>query len=125
MILIYDNECSLCTRFKKAIEILDTKNKIKFVVVSDPAIYLEHPELNQEECEEVVHLIHEGKIYRGGEVITELAKSFPGVQKFAWLLDSDAGQGAMSAFYNQINNMRVMKKHGCFRCGKKSKKVTR
>ncbi len=123
MILIYDNECSMCSRFKKGLELLDIENKIQFFAVTDPAVYLEYPELNQEDCEEEVHLINEGKVYRGGEVITELLKHFPAVKKFAWLLDNEATQKAAKAFYGQLNTMRQMKKHGCFRCGTKGRKA--
>ncbi len=121
MILLYDNECQLCNRFKKALEVLDVKNQIKFVSVYDQAIYLQNPELKQEECEEVIHLIIDEKIYKGSEVITELVKLFPGVKKFSWLLDNNAAQTALDSFYNRINDMRGMQKRNCYTCGSNSK----
>ena len=65
-----------------------------------------------------------GKIHRAGEVIEFLANHFPGVRKFAWLLDSDSAKSTMDAFYNRLNDMRLMKKRKCFTCGsgKKVKK---
>ncbi len=121
--LLYDSECTLCVRFKKALEILDNQDRMHYRSIYETAVYFDFPELNQAECEEVVHLIDsEGKIYRGSEVIEFLIKQFPGVKKFSWLLESDSAKKAMDVFYDQINDMRIMKKRKCFRCGKSHKK---
>ena len=122
MILIYDSECTLCTRFKKSLEILDFKKKMRFVAVNDLSIYLEYPELNKDECEEVVHFIDDGRIYKGSDAITKLLEHYPGVSKFSWLLNSDSGKKTMNAFYQRLNFMRTSGKAGCSKCGQKKKR---
>lgn len=126
IVLLYDSECSLCVRFKKALEFLDTKNRISYRSIHENSVYLDYPELNSEECEEMIHLIDsDGKVHRGGEVLEFLIKMYPGVEKFSWLLDSESGKKAMSAFYDRLNDMRVMKKRKCYTCGGKAKKQKR
>ena len=118
-ILFYDSECGLCSRFQKALELLDQSKKVDYRSIHEVSVYLDFPELDPELCLEEIHLIDvEGRIHRGGEVIEFLITIYPGVQKFAWLLDSESGKKAVNVFYKQINRMREMKKRNCFTCGK-------
>ncbi len=117
-ILLYDSECGLCNRFKKALEFLDTKKRIEFRSIHETEVYVQYPELDKDHCLDEIHLIDKNKkIYRGGEVIEFLIKIYPGVEKIAWLLDSDSAKRAMDAFYGRLNDMRIMKKRKCYTCG--------
>ncbi len=125
-VLLYDSECALCTRFKKALEYLDTDGILEYKSIYDQSVYMNYPELNEDECKEVVHLIDpSGKIHTGGDVVIYLTKIFPGVSKFSWLLESDSAKKASSAFYKKINEMRIMKKSNCYTCGNKFKKSSK
>ena len=116
--VIYDSECALCIRFKKALELIDIQKQVRFISLHENQTYIDFPELKKEECEEFVHLIdEENKIYIGGYAISYLVNILPGVKKFSWLLDSDSGLKASNAFYKRINEMRMMKKRNCFTCG--------
>ena len=118
--LLYDSECTLCVRFKKALEYLDSESQLDFKSIYDSSVYMSYPELDEERCKEIIHLIDcEGRVYRGGEVMTFLLNIFPGVSKFAWLLDSESGKKASNAFYKKINDIRNMKKRNCYTCGNK------
>ncbi|MFT6631638.1 MAG: putative DCC family thiol-disulfide oxidoreductase YuxK [Bacteriovoracaceae bacterium] len=124
--LLYDSECSLCIRFKKALEFLDLKNKVSYRSIHEAAVYIDYPELSLEQCEEVIHLIDtEGKVHRGPEVLEFLIQMYPGVEKFSWLLDSESAKKAMGAFYDRLNDMRIMKKRKCYTCGTPAKKHKR
>jgi predicted DCC family thiol-disulfide oxidoreductase YuxK len=124
--LLYDSECSLCNRFKKALEFLDTKNKILYRSIHDSSVYVDFPELTFEECEDVIHLVDtDNYIHRGADVVGFLIDMYPGVHKFSWLLDSDSAKKAMGAFYDRLNDMRIMKKKKCYTCGSKVKKTKR
>lgn len=125
-VLIYDSECNLCTRFQKALALLDIKGKVSYRSLHDPSVYIDFPNLNKEDCEDVIHLVDsDGKIYRSTEVIEFLVEIFPGVNKFAWLLESDSAKNAMDVFYNKLNDMRIMKKRKCYTCGSGKKKQKR
>ena len=119
MIIFYDEDCTLCTRFKQGIELLDSKKSIKFRSIYEKEVYEEYPQLNFDDCENEVHMIADGKVFRGPEVIEELIKTLPAVKKFAWLIERDSARSALDAFYGQINDMRGMQKRKCFRCGSK------
>lgn len=122
-ILLYDSECSFCTRFKSALERIDSNQTIDYKSIYDKSVYIEYPQLKEDECHDLVHLIDEsGTIYQGAEVIEYLVDVLPGVSKFAWLLDSDSAKNAVNVFYKKINDLRIMKKRNCYTCGSKVKK---
>ena len=122
-VLIYDSECSLCVRFKKALEFIDSDHKIQFRSLYEQSVYVDFPELNQEECLETIHLItNDKKILTGSDVIQFLITLNPGVKKFSWLIESESAEKAMNAFYGRLNEMRIMKKRKCFTCGKSYRK---
>lgn len=117
-VLIYDSECGLCVRFKKAVDLIDLKKQVSFMSIHDPEVYLKYPQLDKEACDEQVHLIKDtGEIIVGADVIEYLIQKLPGVQKFAWLLDSDSAKKASKVFYKKISEMRMMQKRNCYTCG--------
>ena len=121
--LIYDSECSLCVRFKKALEFADTESLIQYKSVYDASVYVDFPELTEEDCEVEIHFItNEGKVLRGGDVIAYLVTILPAVKKFSWLVESNSAKKAMDAFYGQLNDMRLMKRRKCFTCGRGQRK---
>lgn len=116
--LFYDSECSLCSRFQKALEMLDKGERVEYFSINDEKTFKEFPELDEEACFEAVHMIApEGDILVGSEVVEKLVKLIPGVSKFAWLIESESSKKAMNIFYDRLNDMRLMKRRGCFRCG--------
>ena len=123
-VIIYDSECGLCTRFKKAVELIDFKNNIRFLSLHDSEVYLKYPELTPDECHEEVHLIKDsGAILKGSEAIDFLTTILPGVSKFAWLMDNESAKKASKIFYKKLNEMRIMKKRNCYTCGSSSKRT--
>jgi predicted DCC family thiol-disulfide oxidoreductase YuxK len=124
MILFYDDECTLCRRFKQAISLLDKEKLITYRPIQDESIYTEFSQLNPDACAEDVHLLDGEKLLVGAEVVEHLAKSLPGVRKFSWLIEKESAQTALDLFYGQISDMRKMQKKKCFRCGSKSRKRT-
>lgn len=119
--VLYDSECSLCNRFKKAIELIDTKKQVEFKSLYDPKVYVDYPELSEQRCLETLHLItSENEILEGPDAMSFLIKLLPGVKKFSWLMDSNSAKKASKAFYKRLNEMRIMKKRNCFTCGRPS-----
>lgn len=119
VVVLFDSQCTLCLRFKKALEVIDTEKRISFKSIHEPSTYIEHPELSKQDCEGVIHLIdlNNNNVYQGSDVITFLIKSFPSVSKLSWLLDSNSAKNAIDIFYNKLNNMRLAKKNKkCYSC---------
>lgn len=116
--VIYDSKCTLCLRFKKALELIDHQKDVEFLPLYSPNVYLRYPQLSQEQCEKEVHLVSEsGDILRGSDAVAYLVKILPGVSKFAWLINSESGKNVTNAFYKRINQMRMMQKRNCYTCG--------
>ncbi|MBT3586750.1 MAG: DUF393 domain-containing protein [Halobacteriovoraceae bacterium] len=106
-LLLFDEECSLCNRFKLSLERLEGSDKINMISARNPDIFELFPELDPEQCLIDVHYIDEsGQIYLGAEVVSILLKKFPAVSKFAWLLDTSAGQSAVKYFHNMTSYLR-------------------
>ncbi len=118
-ILIFDDECPLCIRFKDSLARLEGAKKITFISVNDEKLYHDFKDLNKDECKEVVHYISsDSKILKGEEVIAHLAKLYPLVHKFSWLIESDMGKKATSYFHKTTNAYRKMLKRKCASCMK-------
>jgi predicted DCC family thiol-disulfide oxidoreductase YuxK len=120
-ILLYDQECELCKRFKLSVENIDREQLINFIPIQDEQVYFYFDQLDIKECYEKVHLIdQDNKIYQGKEVIEFLVNIFPQVSKFSWLLESNMGQKALDFFYDKVNEYRKKSlKKNCHKCNSK------
>ena len=120
-LILFDPECPLCLRFKQGLTFID-KN-LNFVSAREDEIYKAFPDLNRQECLEIVHMItSDKKILKGSEVVDYLAESLPGISKLAWLLDNDQGKKVKNYFYEKVEELRELtnkKKPECEQCPRK------
>ncbi len=115
-VLIYDGECTLCTRFKQTVERFDVDHKLTYVSIHQDEIYTELP-LTKEECHKVIHLVDENnQVYKGPDVIRYLAHLFPMVNNLAWMLETDVGKKALDFFYQKVNDIRNSQINSCNKC---------
>lgn len=123
-LLVFDSECPLCVRFSQGLKLLDKEGKFHYASVCDDELYKKYSFLNQEECEDIVHLvISETDVLKGGEVVEYLIREIPAVEKLAWLLDSEKTKNAVDAFYKKVNEVRrFVKRRGCTGCGGASRR---
>jgi len=118
-ILLFDDTCLMCTRFKQALDLIPGSENIQKVSIYESDIYKQFPQITMKECEQVVHLIDEnGNIHKGGEVIRYLAKTIPYISRLAWLLDNEAGKKATDLFYQAVNKVRHSPLNSCKSCHK-------
>lgn len=119
-LLLYDAECPLCVRFKQGLERLDAHHRVQFVPLQEEQVFSRFPQLDREACRAKVHYLREnGDVLVGSEVVTELLKHYPGVEKLGWLLDSEVGRKTVDFFYQQVENFRqkaLADKESCERC---------
>lgn len=115
-ILIFDDKCTLCNRFKMATEHL-VGEKVIYRSVHEDALYEEFPYLNKDECETDIHLLIAPKqILVGAEALAWLVERFPGVQKFAWLAKSKAGKKSIEFFHTMTTKYRRSLLNRCPGC---------
>jgi len=118
-LLLFDDECALCLRFKQGLEMIDRDDQIQKESLHNPEVYEAFPQLSPEQCRQAVHLIdEEGNIHAGGDVVVYLSRIVPGVSKFAWLLESERGRQASQLFYDKVNEYRTKYAKGCSGCSK-------
>ncbi len=116
-ILLYDDQCTLCTRFKQGLEKIPGTDIFLMESIHNEDIYSEFPELSRSLCLDEVHIIDEnGVILSGADAVTNLVTRFPVVKNFTWLLDSDIGKRAVTSFYKALSRCRSELKKRCSTC---------
>ena len=82
-IVLYDNECSLCTFQMRLLGWLDWGNRLALVPLSDPRVAQIAPSLTSEALREAIHCVTpRGRIYRGARAIRFIGMRLPAL----WLL---------------------------------------
>ena len=115
-ILIFDDNCPLCVRFKQSFERV-YQDEIHFRPLSDQSIFEDYPQLNKEECSKDLHLIdHEGKVWVGADALSKVIERFPYADKFKWLYQSDNGKKAVDYFYSKTHELREKLRANCPGC---------
>ena len=118
-ILLFDNECSLCLRFKQSLERIPGTENITMVPIQNEDIYKAFPLLDPMATSETIHLINEQEqILKGSQVISYLIKKFPLVKNFAWLAESEIGNRAIEYFHDMVDRARKDLIRNCNGCGK-------
>jgi predicted DCC family thiol-disulfide oxidoreductase YuxK len=116
-LLLFDDRCTLCLRFKQALERIPESGEIRMVSIYHQPIYEEFPHLNREECQKHVHFINEkGEIFKGEEAIAQLVIKFPIIKKFSWLITSGMGQKALRYFHKIAKSYREKLIKECKNC---------
>ncbi len=106
-LLIYDDQCPLCVRFKQGLERLDLNHIITYVPLSSESVFTQFSQLDPEACRTKVHFIRsDGGVVTGKDVVVEVIKIIPGVGKLAWLLETDVGKSASSYFFDHVESIR-------------------
>jgi predicted DCC family thiol-disulfide oxidoreductase YuxK len=117
--LFYDDQCTLCKRFKEALSRLPEQEVIVSHSIHDETIYTEFNQLTIEECHRQVHIIIDGGVVlKGPEAVSHLIKLHPAIAKIAWLIDSDMGQKSMTFFYDMAEKYRRSLLNNCKTCKK-------
>ncbi len=116
--LFYDSQCTLCARFKIALERINLSEEIVFMDINLPENLLNFPMLKIEDCQATLHLVKSNQVYVGGEAIKEIVKIIPLASKFTWLIESNMGNKASHFFYDQVEKLRHRHKEKCHHCKK-------
>lgn len=116
-LFIYDDECTLCVRFKDSLERVQKENRFLMVPLSHKKVFTQFPLLNIEDCDTELHLIDlGGKIHRGPEAIKIILTTYPAASKFTWLMDSKMGSKAIDYFYKMSTKYRQTLLNKCKTC---------
>ncbi|MCB9095877.1 MAG: DUF393 domain-containing protein [Halobacteriovoraceae bacterium] len=114
-IFLFDEQCALCLRFVKLLNILETYSEFSFISLHEDWVYEKFPDLNKEQCREELHIIDKDQIYRGEKAIEFLISLNPKVKKHLWLLENGMSKKAIQSFYQAVNKLR--KSGVCKGCG--------
>jgi predicted DCC family thiol-disulfide oxidoreductase YuxK len=88
-IVLYDDECPMCTFQMKVLSWLDWRHALALVPLSDPRAHAAAPQLTREDLLEAIHCVTpEGRIYRGARAIRFVGMRLPllvPIALFLWL----------------------------------------
>lgn len=116
-ILLYDDTCSLCRRFKDALERIPGSEKIQMVSVHDENIYVSLPQLEKNECLKEIHFVDLNlNVFKGKDALTQVIKRFPLAEKFSWLIESGMGQKVINYFNDTAKFYREHLIKDCKNC---------
>ena len=116
-ILLFDEKCPLCLRFKQAFERIPGTGRVALISIYNEEVYENFPQINPEAAfQEIHYLDEEGRVYAGKDALTQLMVEFPLVKKFAWLIESNMGQKALSYFNQVAKNYREKLIKDCNNC---------
>ena len=116
-ILLFDEKCPLCLRFKQAFERIPGSDRVTPVSIYDEKVYENFPQINPEAASQELHYLDsEGNVYAGKDALTQLMVEFPLVKKFSWLIESNMGQKAVSYFNQVAKNYRDRLIKDCINC---------
>ena len=118
-ILLYDDECPLCLRFKQAMERLNGHESINKVSIHDRDVYQVLPQVTYEQCQQAVHFIEvNGEVFKGAEAVRKLMHHLPLVEEFGWLAESEMGKKAVDYFHDMAERYRKQLQNRCPSCKK-------
>ncbi|RLA63994.1 MAG: hypothetical protein DRQ88_01080 [Epsilonproteobacteria bacterium] len=116
-ILLHDEKCSLCKRFKQAFERIPGTSHITFASIYDDEVYLKFPQIDPEMALRELHYLDaSGEVYIGKDALSQLMIAFPLVKKISWLIEGNMGQKALSYFNQVAKNYRKRLIKDCNNC---------
>lgn len=120
-IIIYDQDCSLCVRFKQGLIHFSHLTEENFLPLQEDTIYEKFLSINvtleKDECQKEVHMVDENnQVFRGSQVVEKLIPIVPAVTKLAWLLDEGSVKKASELFYTSVNLLKKKIIPGCRSC---------
>lgn len=116
-IILYDENCPLCKRFKEALERIPGTEAIQMISIYDENIFNSFPQLNKNECLKEIHFIDlDLNVFKGKDAVTQIIKRFPLAEKFSWLIESEMGQKAIQYFNDIAKSYREHLIKDCKNC---------
>ncbi len=86
-VVLYDNECSLCTFQMRLLGWLDWGNRLALVPLSDERVAQIAPSLTSEALREAIHCVTpQGRIYRGARAIRFIGMRLPALWPLCLIL---------------------------------------
>ncbi len=116
-LILFDDRCELCVRFKGAIQRIPGHEALHFESLYNADLYREFTFLREEICKQTIHLIdEEKKVHVGGDALLFIASKLPGANRFTWLLESNMAKKTSELFYTAVNTYREKISKSCHSC---------
>jgi predicted DCC family thiol-disulfide oxidoreductase YuxK len=108
-IVLFDDECSLCTFQSRLITWLDWFNTVSLLPISSPRASEVAPRLTRTDLHEAIHCVtREGKIHRGARCLRFVGMRMPLAAPFALLMWLPGVLWGAEIFYRWISRNRYL-----------------
>jgi len=108
-IVLFDDECSLCTFQSRLITWLDWFNTVSLLPISSPRASEVAPRLTRTDLQEAIHCVtREGKIHRGARSLRFVGMRMPLAAPFALLMWLPGVIWVAEIFYRWISRNRYL-----------------
>lgn len=84
-VVVYDGECSVCTRTVNRIRDLDRDSRIELVPFQAAGVPERFPVLAREDFERSIQLVGPDQRYEGAAAVERILSLLPGVSPLVWL----------------------------------------
>lgn len=116
-ILLFDQECPLCVRFKETLIRTEGFENLNPIAYQNDEVYIAYPSLSKENCAAEIHLLLEDEsILKGSDALAYLLKLNPSISKFSWLIESNMGKKAIDYFHQMTDYYRQVARKRCSSC---------
>lgn len=103
---LYDQDCTLCTRFVQVLKLLKGYEDLQFLALQEAASINAFKDIAQEQLKSELHIYSKEKFHKGAEAIEFLISRNSLIKKHLWLLDNQMAKKAVKSFYKAVEKAR-------------------
>ena len=84
MIILYDQNCSICTQIKNVLDIIDLDGAFTFTPISDHEVYEKYPQVNYWDARQSIHIIDKnGEVFKSEHAVIKILEEIRLVSRLA------------------------------------------
>ena len=115
--IFYDANCSICTKIKVSLELLDLERALIFRPIQDQEQLNLVPNLNSWNCRKTIHAVDlEGNIYKEEEAISLIFDNLKVIKNADNLYKAPLGKSILRVLYKYLNEYRLKQISDCDDC---------
>ncbi len=115
--ILFDSECSVCSKSKAFIELFDLNKIFYFYSIRDSNTFKLFSLVDPEEAHATIHLVSDKEtILRGEEAVRYIFSRLPFFNRFSFAINSATGKLLSSLVYHRVNEYRKSKLEACAPC---------
>lgn len=104
--LLFDDQCTLCTRFVQVLKLINGYEDFNFIPLGEVRNYEQFEKVTFEELSKELHVYFNKEFHIGAQALEFLISRNPIIKKHLWLLDNQMAKKTVASFYKAANKAR-------------------